>query len=192
MDTLFQIEANILLWIQNSFRNDFLDPIVKFITHLGDHGILWIGLLIILLCIPKTRKAGIIGAVTLLLTFLVTNVCLKPLVARVRPYEMIEGLTRIVEKQSDRSFPSGHTANSMAVGVVLWMISQKCEKLGDEKLYFPKAAGWFVLILSILIGLSRLYVGVHYPTDVLGGAIVAIVNSIIVYRIFINKIWKKW
>lgn len=192
MDALFQIEANILLWIQESLRNDFLDPIVKFITHLGDHGILWIGLVLILLCIPKTRKAGIIGAVTLLLTFLVTNVCLKPLVARVRPYEMIEGLTRIIEKQSDRSFPSGHTANSMAVGVSLWLISRKYESLGDEKLYFPKTAGWFVLILSILIGLSRLYVGVHYPTDVLGGAVIAIVNSIIVYRIFINKIWKKW
>ena len=184
MDALLQFESNILLWIQNNLRNDFTDPIVKFITHLGDHGYLWIALLLILLCIPKTRKAALIGAATLLLTFIITNLCLKPLIARTRPYEVIEGLTILIEKQSDRSFPSGHTANSMAVGVILWKISRNYGKLGDKKLYFPKAAGWFFLILSILIGLSRLYVGVHYSTDVLGGAIIAIVDAVVVFAIY--------
>lgn len=184
MEALLQMDAGILLWIQEYLRNDFLDPIMKFITHLGDDGILWIGLLVILLCIPKTRKTALLGAASLLLTFIITNLCLKPFIARVRPYEVIEGLTRIIEKQSDRSFPSGHTANSMAVGVMLWMVSQKYEKLGDKKLYFPKAAGWFFLILSILIGLSRLYVGVHYPTDVLGGALIAIADVMIVFGVY--------
>ena len=184
MEALLQFEAGILLWIQNYLRNDVTDPIVKFITHLGDHGILWIALLLVLLCIPKTRKAALIGAATLLMTYIITNLCLKPLVARVRPYEVVEGLTRIIEKQSDRSFPSGHTANSMAVGVILWKISQNYEKLVDKKLYFPKAAGWFVLVLSILIGLSRLYVGVHYPTDVLGGAIIAIADAAVVFAVY--------
>lgn len=179
MGVLSQFEGNILLWIQNNLRNDFTDPVVKFITHLGDHGYLWIALLLVLLCIPKTRKAALIGAATLLMTYIITNLCLKPLVARPRPYEVIEGLTRIIEKQGDRSFPSGHTANSMAVGVSLWMVSRKYEEF--KKLYFPKAAGWFVLVLSILIGLSRLYVGVHFPTDVLGGAVIAIVDSIVVW-----------
>ena len=178
------MEANILLWIQDNLRNDFLDPIVKFITHSGDHGYLWIALLLILFCIPKTRRTAIIGAVTLLLTFAVTNLCLKPLNGRTRPYEVIEGLTRIIEKQSDRSFPSGHTANSMAVGVSLWLVSKKYELIGDKKLYFPKAAGWVVLVWSVLVGLSRLYVGVHYPTDVLGGAIIAIVNTLLVFGLY--------
>ena len=180
MDAILQIDACILLWIQEYLRNDFLDPIVKFVTHLGDHGYLWIGLLLILLCIPKTRKAALIGAATLLLTFIVTNLWLKPMIARTRPYEVIEGLTRIIEKQGDRSFPSGHTANSMAVGVSLWLISRKYEILGDKKLYFPKPAGWVVLILSILIGLSRLYVGVHYPTDVLGGIVLGVICAFVV------------
>jgi len=184
MEMFVQIESSILLWIQEYLRNDFLDPIVKFITHSGDHGYLWIALLVILFCIPKTRRAACIGAATLILTFIITNLCLKPLIGRTRPYEVIEGLTRIIGKQSDRSFPSGHTANSMAVGVSLWLVSKRYELLGDKKLYFPKAAGWAVLIWSVLVGLSRLYVGVHYPTDVLGGAIVAIVNTMIVFGIY--------
>lgn len=191
MDAILQIDACILLWIQEYLRNDFLDPIVKFITHLGDHGYLWSGLLLILLCIPKTRKAALIGAATLLLTFIVTNLWLKPMIARTRPYEVIEGLTRIIEKQGDRSFPSGHTANSMAVGVSLWLISRKYEILGDKKLYFPKPAGWVVLILSILIGLSRLYVGVHYPTDVLGGAVIAIVDALLVFQVYLKILNRK-
>ena len=184
MEALIQFESNILLWIQDYIRNDFLDPIVKFITHSGDHGYLWIALIVVLLCIPKTRKAAIIGAATLILTFIVTNLWLKPMVGRTRPYEVIEGLKRIIGKQSDRSFPSGHTANSMAVGVSLWLVSRKYEILGDKELYFPKWAGWIVLVLSILIGLSRLYVGVHYPTDVIGGALIAVINTYIVYNLY--------
>lgn len=193
MEGLAQVEGNILLWIQEYLRSDFLDPIVKFITHSGDHGYLWIALLLVLVCIPKTRRAALIGAATLIITFIITNLCLKPWIARTRPYEVIEGLTRIIEKQSDRSFPSGHTANSMAVGVSLWLVSRKYEILGDKKLYFPKSAGWIVLIWSILVGLSRLYVGVHFPTDVLGGAIIAIVDSLIVYHLYlyIRKVYNK-
>ncbi len=184
MEAIVQFESNILLWIQEYIRCDFLDPIVKFITHSGDHGYLCIGLLLVLLCIPKTRKAAVLGAFTLLLTFIVTNLCLKPLIGRERPYEVIDGLIRIIEKQSDRSFPSGHTANSMAVGVSLWLVSRKYEVLGDKKLYFPKWAGWTVLAWSVLVGISRLYVGVHFPTDVLGGAAVAILNTWIVFMFY--------
>ena len=82
MEALLQLDGGALLWIQEYVRNDFLTPIVTFITHLGDHGYLWIALLLILLCIPKTRKAGLIGAAALLMTFIVNNLCIKNLVAR--------------------------------------------------------------------------------------------------------------
>lgn len=191
MEAILHLDGAALLWIQENLRNDFLTPIVTFITHLGDHGYLWIALLLVLLVIPKTRRAGLIGAATLLLTFLLNNQVLKVLVGRTRPYEVIEGLTILIKKPGEFSFPSGHTANSMCVGVCLWMISQKCQALGDKKLYFPKAAGWFFLILSILIGLSRLYVGVHYPTDVLGGAVLAIFDAVLVFGIYKKILEKK-
>ena len=191
MEALLQLDGAVLLWIQENLRTAFFNPIVTFITHLGDHGYLWIALLLILLVIPKTRKAGLIGAGALLLTFLLNNQVIKPLVARTRPYEVIEGLTILIKKPGEFSFPSGHTANSMAVGVVLFMISQQYQKLGDKKLYFPKTAGWIFLVLSILIGLSRLYVGVHYPTDVLGGAVVAIFDACVVFGIYKKFFLKK-
>ena len=191
MTALLQLDGAALLWIQENLRNAFLNPIVTFITHLGDEGYLWIALLLVLLFIPKTRKAGIIGAASLLMTFLLNNLVIKNLVGRIRPYEVIEGLTILIEKPGEFSFPSGHTANSMAVGVVLWMISQKWEKIGDSKLYFPKAAGWFFLVLSILIGLSRLYVGVHYPTDVLGGAVIAIFDACVAFGVYKKFFVKK-
>lgn len=190
MEALLQLDGGILLWIQENLRNEILTPIVTFITHLGDHGYLWIALLLLLLFIPKTRKAGWIGAAALLLTFIVNNLFIKNLVARTRPYMVVEGLTILIERPGEFSFPSGHTANSMAVAVVLWMISQQCGKLKDKKLYFPKAAGWFFLILSVLISLSRLYVGVHYPTDVLGGAVIAILDAWIVFSVY-KKLQKR-
>ena len=66
------------------------------------------------------------------------------------------------------------------------LLEEKLNRLGRQtkKLYFPKSAGWFVLVLSILIGLSRLYVGVHYPTDVLGGAIIAIADAAVVFAVY--------
>ncbi|MBO5372212.1 MAG: phosphatase PAP2 family protein [Lachnospiraceae bacterium] len=159
MEVLWQIEGNILLWIQEYVRADWLNPIVNFITNLGNAGWFWLLLLAAMLFFKKTRKTGITGLIAMLIGFIITNVCLKNLVARVRPYEVIEGLEYITKTPSDWSFPSGHSTASMAASVVLF-----CK--------LPKKYGVPVLVLGILISLSRLYVGVHYPTDVIVGMLV--------------------
>lgn len=167
---LAELEGPVLLWIQEFVRTDFLDPVMKFITHLGDAGWIWIALAIGLLVIKRTRKIGATMALAMVLNLLVTNVVLKRVLARTRPYEIVEGLHRIIEAQSDFSFPSGHTACSFAGAVVIYKLC-------------PRKYGILALILAVLISLSRLYVGVHFPTDVLGGALVGTAAALLACRI---------
>lgn len=164
------LDGQILLWIQDNIRNEFLTPIVKFITYLGNTGIIWIALTLLFLAIKKYRKAGIMSAFALIGSLLINNIILKNLVARTRPYEVVDGLTRLIEAQPDYSFPSGHSGASFAAGVIFFI-------------YLPKKFGLPAMILAFLTSLSRLYVGVHYPTDVLAGSLISTAIAIIIWKI---------
>lgn len=152
-------DASILLWIQEYVRCDALTPVMSFITHLGDGGAVWIILAAVCLLFARSRARGALMALSLACNFLINNLFLKNVVARVRPYEAVEGLSRIIEAQSDFSFPSGHSGSSFAAAVVIFLMC-------------PRRYGIPALALASLIALSRLYVGVHYPTDVLAGALI--------------------
>ncbi|MDD6212548.1 MAG: phosphatase PAP2 family protein [Clostridiales bacterium] len=156
MTFFFQWEEMVLLWIQENLRNEILTPIMKFITSLGNGGMIWILLTVILLIIPKTRRIGCMSAAALICSLLINNLLLKNLVARVRPYELIQNLTLLTSPAHDYSFPSGHTGSSLAAG---WVMFRE----------LPKKYGLFFLILALVIAFSRLYVGIHFPTDVLAG-----------------------
>ena len=108
METFFQIDGNILLWIQEHIRNPILDPVFEGITHLGDAGIFWIILTAVLLCFRKTRKAGVVSAAALIGSLLVNNVCLKNWVGRVRPYEVVDGLKILIAAPADIPGPLLH------------------------------------------------------------------------------------
>ena len=158
---LIDFEGSILLWIQNNLRSGFLDPIMKAITMLGDKGMIWILITLALLIMRRTRKLGVMCAASMVFGLIVTNLIIKNWAARIRPYEMVQGLNCIVPLAKDWSFPSGHTTNSLACA---WVLFRKA----------PKKFGVPALILAILIAFSRLYVGIHYPTDVLGGALIGL------------------
>ncbi|MBQ8506079.1 MAG: phosphatase PAP2 family protein [Clostridia bacterium] len=160
MTAFSQFEGQFLIWIQENLRG-FLDAPMRFITMLGDHGYFWIALTLLLLIFKKTRKAAACSALAMIFTLLVVNICIKPLAGRVRPYEVIEGLTILVAKESEFSFPSGHSANSLSCAWPLFRM-------------LPKKYGVPALVLAVLIALSRLYVGVHYPTDVIAGIAIGI------------------
>ncbi|MCI8834415.1 MAG: phosphatase PAP2 family protein [Ruminococcus sp.] len=161
MEVLGNLDGNLLLWIQEFVRQDWMDGFWKWITMLGDSGWFWI-LLSALLMIPRsTRQVGLTALLALLIGALCTNVLLKNLVARVRPYETVEGLQRLIEAQKDFSFPSGHTCASFAAAFVYWR-------------KMPGKGSAACLVLAGLIACSRLYVGVHYPTDVLAGLCIGI------------------
>ena len=191
MNWLIELDGAILLWIQENLRHEILTPLLQGITSLGDSGFIWILLTLILLLIPKTRKLGIMSAASLLLSLLINNVCLKNWVARIRPYEVIDGLTLITRTPMDYSFPSGHTASSFCAAVVLWKSSLYYQKTNNPAYCFPYPAGIAVMILAVLISLSRLYVGVHYPTDVLGGLISGVLIGLFVFHISKKVIDKK-
>ena len=174
IDFLSNLDGDILLWIQEIIRNPILTPFFKFITHLGDSGAIWIVISIALLIPKKTRKVGILCITALLGSAIVNNLILKNLVARVRPYEVVNGLNLLIEKQKDLSFPSGHTGASFAVAVIIF----QCTKCTGKKKY-----GVLALVLAFLIAFSRLYVGVHYPTDVLAGLLTGTLISILVVKI---------
>jgi undecaprenyl-diphosphatase len=167
------MEEMILLFIQNHIRCALLNPIIIFITHLGDSGLIWILICILLLIFKKTRTIGLMIVVSLLLSLLVNNLCLKNMFMRTRPYEAINQLTRLIEAQSDYSFPSGHSASSFAAAIILYKT-------------LPKKYGILALVLAFLIAISRLYVGVHYPTDVLFGILSGTLIALFTIKIF-NK-----
>lgn len=170
------MELRFLDFLQ-TIHTPLLDKILAFITSLGNAGIIWIVLAVVLLILPKTRKTGIIVAAALLMDLVLCNLILKNLVARVRPYDVNTAIAILIKKPLDFSFPSGHTAASFAAMTALFLAKMK--------------KAWIAaLVLAVLIAFSRLYFYVHYPTDVLGGAVVGILSGIIGYAI-VEKIDKR-
>lgn len=162
------IELKILDFIQ-TLHIPILDKIMVWITSLGDAGMIWILLTAIFLIMPKTRRTGSIMLAALLVQTILCNVILKNLFARTRPYDVNTTIQLLVPKLQDFSFPSGHTSASFTI---------------VSALYFAKDSLWKpTLILACLIAVSRLYLYVHYPTDVLGGIILGILSGYAGYRI---------
>lgn len=174
LGNITNIDGSFLIKIQHLMINDTLTPTVKFITHLGDKGIIWIALILILLIPKRTRKYALLTAVALGLTYCVNNIFLKNYIGRTRPYEAFDAVQRLIGKQHDASFPSGHAASSFAAAMSFYI-------------YFPKKIGIPALILATGIALSRLYVGVHYPGDALAGAFIGSLFAWLVAKIYFSQ-----
>lgn len=164
------MEGTILLWIQEHLRSAAATPAMEFITHLGDTAFIWIVMAAVFFAFRRTRATGFQVLAALLGSLVINNLILKNLVARVRPYEVVEGLRLLIERQPDWSFPSGHSASSFAAAAVIFLNHRR--------------TGWPAVVLAALIAFSRLYVGVHYPTDVLFGALSGILIGTAVCRVW--------
>lgn len=149
-------ELAILDGIQTLFRCSFLDWFMPAVSSLGNNGWIWILLTVLLMLYPKTRKTGAVLALALSLELLCCNGILKPLIDRVRPCA-VRDFSPFIAPPQDASFPSGHTAASFAAVGGL--------HASGSRLWKP------ALVLAILIGVSRLYLYVHWPSDVLAGAV---------------------
>ncbi len=150
-------EFSILNWIQLHCRSGLLDAVLPAVSRICDHGEVWIVLALLLLAFRKTRRIGLTLSVALLLDVMCCNIILKPLVGRVRPCDVNTAVKLLIARPLDASFPSGHTAVSFAAVCALW-----AER---SRLWMP------ALALALLLAFSRLYLYVHWPSDVLAGAV---------------------
>lgn len=166
LSQLNQWELGILDWIRSTLQTPFLDVLVPAFTMLGNGGWIWIVISILLMCFPKHRRAGITLAVGLICQLVVCNLFLKNLIARDRPCWLAEGVELLIENPTDFSFPSGHTMVSFIAATILAMYNRKWGYVA-----FPVAA---------LMGFTRLYLYVHFPTDVFAGAVLGILAGIAV------------
>lgn len=162
-------EFYILNYIQNNFRNGFLDTIMPYISMIGMAGVLWILIAVISLITQKYRAFGKSLTFYLIFAFIICNLIFKPIVNRMRPYELNSMIHLIVPPEIDPSFPSGHTFFAFGTATVFFIYNKKI--------------GIFMYILSSAIAISRLYLYVHFPTDVIFGMILGIITAIVSHQI---------
>lgn len=172
--------------LHKSSAGGFFDFFFKNFTLLGEDGIFLILLSLIFLLFKKTRKvgAGMLGGI--IIGALFTNITIKQVVARPRPYATTELFqSRWLEVngrlESEYSFPSGHTTSAMAAMTPIF-------------LFCKKNVSWLAFLFVILMGASRNYIFVHYPSDILGGIIVGGLAGLLAYlivRVFYEKVFPK-
>lgn len=158
----------VLEFIQEKLRCGFLDTLMPIITHLGDKGIIWILTAVVLLFFKEYRRCGAILLFGLLAGLIVGNLIMKNIFERSRPCWLEPIANMLIAVPEDYSFPSGHTMSSAIAAAVL--------VLRDRRIGVP------AVIIALSIAFSRLYLYVHFPTDVLVGAAVGVLIGIVAYR----------
>ena len=177
------LDWGILHWIQNNITCPFLDAVVPKLTMLGNAGIIWILAGVLLLCTKKYRRQGALVLMGLLAGLLVGNVALKHLVARSRPCWLDPSVQLLIATPTDYSFPSGHTLSSVIGATILTKTDRRF--------------GYAAIPLAALIAFSRLYLYVHFPSDVLAAAVLGVLIGKVSDRVgmhlinWMEQVWKE-
>lgn len=153
-----------ILYALQEIHSPILDEIMLFVSSLADVGWFWIAIGVVCLIFKKYRKMGLQVLLSMLATLIIGNVIVKNLVARPRPCDIDTAVALLLSRPHGHSFPSGHSINSMSAAVALF--------LNNKKIGIP------AIIIATLIGFSRLYLFVHFPTDVVVGFVIAILVAI--------------
>lgn len=176
MEWILAADNAILNWIQKN-TSSLGDQIMPIITALGNAGIIWLIVAAVLLCRKKWRKAGLEMLIALGIAAAIGSLLLKPLIGRIRPFDANDFTGLLIAPPQDFSFPSGHTSSSIAAAVVLLRKNWKW--------------GIGAMVLAVLIAFSRMYLYVHYPSDVLAGASLGVISAFLAGWI-LKKIANRW
>ena len=169
-------ELPVIYRIHEATQCAFLDVFLSAVTRVGDWWWFWTLLALALIFIPKTRKLGLHAGIALLLGLFICNWTLKPLVGRIRPYDFDTSIVLLIPPETDRSFPSGHCAVFFEAAV--------------STLRYHKGWGIAALALAFVIAFSRLYLMMHYPSDVVAGSLLGVLNALLA-GLIVARIWKK-
>ena len=164
-----QIDISIMECIRQNMTSPLMDKVMTAVTHMGDYGILWIGLCIILMAMPKTRKSGFALAIAMIAGLVICNLLMKNIIARPRPFVAYD-FPIIINPPMGYSFPSGHSSNSFIAATVIALRHRK----GAIPAY----------IIATLIAFSRVYLCVHDPSDVIVGAVIGMGIGFVTVRLF--------
>lgn len=169
LEAITSFDFSILDWIQANLGCPVLDFVMPMLSMLGEFGALWIVLGLIFLLFRKTRRMGVLMLISMAVTFVIGDCGIKNLVQRIRPCNVREYISIPVSRPHSYSFPSGHSAQAFSAGMMIFL--------------HHKGWGIATLVLAVGIAFSRLYNYVHFPTDVLAGALLGILMAILVYYI---------
>lgn len=162
-ELLQKLDGGILLFIQEHVRCGALTVIMKAASWIGNPPVIC-AIVALLFIFAKTRRLALDMGLGLACATAVNNLVIKNLVARPRPFLTIEALETVIEPLSSFSFPSGHSCAAFAAAFVIW------------RSFRDRGGGW-AWPCAALVALSRIYVGVHYPSDILVGAAVGVLLS---------------
>ena len=161
------LDAAVMAFIQTHFHNTVTDTVFPIITSLGEAGIGWIVLSLVLLCFKKTRRTGGLVLIAMTVTLLFGELTLKNIICRLRPCNVFTDFPMLIARPTSYSFPSGHTSSSFAAALILTLRHKK--------------VGWLAYIPAVLIAFSRIFLFVHYPTDVLAGILLGTLAALLTY-----------
>ena len=170
MQTITNIDLRLLNWIHEHLACSFLDFLMPKITFLGNGGLIWIAAAIIMIFFKKYRKIGIMIGTGLSAGVIIGNILLKNLIARERPCWINETVQKLISTPQDYSFPSGHTLSSFVAATII--------------MHSDRRMGIAAYVFASIIAFSRLYLYVHFPTDILAGALLGIIIGLIVCKFF--------
>lgn len=157
------------LYFLQELHTPLIDSIMLFFTKIGNICMPWLAIAVIMLCFKKTRKCGIAILLSLLLKELIGNMLLKNLVARSRPCWIDTAVPLLISAPSSYSFPSGHTFDGFAASVSI--------------LLYYKKSGIAAVIVAAIIAFSRMYLFVHFPTDIIASVVLGSLVAMLAHKI---------